>query len=215
VNSFSRIPTSLSELPHYGNPLPYGAPTNSCSEPEKQKQEYAQQNIALQAQLALATQTLAHLQKLSGESTFNKIAELWKALVVVETAFRCLPRAGHDSPLDGNPSDDQLMRWRQRRIDQSVRFVNSVTDANTLWRAEMLFFPVELVLLARAPLLVATDEQERTFGHFDPFETVLRQEQKEFFVQRTKRMIEFTRGIDKLLPTLRQYLQGKETSGDH
>jgi hypothetical protein len=180
---------------------------------EKQKQEYTQQNIALQGQVTLATQTVGHLQKLSGESTFNKIAELWKALVLVETAFRCLPRAEHDSPLEGSPSDVQLMGWRQRRIDQSIRFVNSVTDATALWRAEMLFFPVELVLLARAPLLVATDEQEKTFGRFDPFETVLRRDQQEFFEERTKRMVEFTSGIDKLLPTLRQYLQGKAALG--
>ena len=35
MNSLSRIPTSLAELPHYGKPLPYWASTNFCSEPQK------------------------------------------------------------------------------------------------------------------------------------------------------------------------------------
>ena len=33
MNSLSRIPPSLAELPHHGNPLSYWASTNSCSEP--------------------------------------------------------------------------------------------------------------------------------------------------------------------------------------
>src|ERR1700684_3141197 len=72
----------------------------------QQKQEYAQQNMALQSQFDLAIQrvqvglqTLGHLQKLSTESAFNKTGELWKALVRLETAFRVLPRAENGPPL--------------------------------------------------------------------------------------------------------------------
>jgi hypothetical protein len=36
VNSLSRIPQSLAELPLDGNPLSYWVSTNSCSEPKNQ-----------------------------------------------------------------------------------------------------------------------------------------------------------------------------------
>jgi hypothetical protein len=177
---------------------------------EKQKHEYAQQVLAIQAQLDLTTQTLAHLQKLSNESTFTKIAELWKALVSVETAFRSLPRPENALPLHLNPDSNYLTRWQERMTNRSVRFANSVTDANALWRAEMLFFPVELARLARVPLLVATDEQEQTFEHLNPFDTLVSQQHQEFFEARERRMVEFTSGINALLPTLQEYLRVKK-----
>src|SRR5260370_5404358 len=66
----------------------------------KQKQEYAQLNIAFADQLGIATRRLqieldavCHLCKLTIESEFEKLNALSKSIAAVEITFGTLPRA--------------------------------------------------------------------------------------------------------------------------
>jgi hypothetical protein len=171
----------------------------------KQKQDYAQLNIAFTQQLDLATRrvqieldALGHLHKLRTQSEFQRISELWKSIALVERFFHGLAKPEDSS----KPSKSA---W-------SFEFCKKVMDAQFMWREEMLSIPKHLSQAAGALLIIAGDEQERVFQCPDPFISILDvKARSDFFVQRAKRLSEFVTGINKLEPMMREYLQGTKS----
>jgi hypothetical protein len=84
---------------------------------EKQKQEYAQLNIAFTHQLELASKQvqmeldrLGHLHKLRAESEFQKLGELWKSIARLRFAYSALPTEGYD--LQASDSYRTCLGWQ-------------------------------------------------------------------------------------------------------
>src|SRR5258708_31964829 len=136
---------------------------------EKQKQEYAQLNIAFTNQLGIATRrlqieldTVGHLRKLTVESEFEKLNALWKSLAAVEITFGTLPRV--DMELR-NFTEEQKQQYC---FDLSMRFSKSVNEARTVWRQEALSIPPHIEKETAELLLVASDELMSTLDHTYP-----------------------------------------------
>jgi len=182
---------------------------------DKQRQEYAQLNIAFTQQLDLVTRrvqveldAIGHLHKLRTESEFQKISELWKSIASVENAFHGLPRPG--AVFDSGSEEQQ----RQARFDSSLRFSARLNEASLLWRQETLSIPPNISQAAGVLLLVAQDELAQVFVHPDPFTSTgltTDQAREAFWEHRSKKLSEFDVGIKKLLSMMREYLQGVKT----
>jgi hypothetical protein len=178
---------------------------------EKQKQEYAQLNIAFNNQLGIATRRLqieldavGHLRKLTIESEFQKLNALWKSLAAVEITFGTLPRA--DMELR-NFTEDQKQQYC---FDLAMRFSNSVNEARTVWRQEALSIPPHIEKETAILLLVASDEQMTTLDHtypLGPASFANSEAQKKFFGLRSDRNSEFRKKLNELEDTIRKYLK--------
>jgi hypothetical protein len=178
---------------------------------EKQKQEYAQLNIAFNNQLGIATRRLqieldavGHLRKLTIESEFQKLNALWKSLAAVEITFGTLPRA--DMELR-NFTEDQKQQYC---FDLAMRFSNSVNEARTVWRQEALSIPPHIEKETAILLLVASDEQMTTLDHtypLGPASFANSEAQKKFFDLRSGRNSEFMKKLNELEDTIRKYLK--------
>jgi len=178
---------------------------------EKQKQEYAQLNIAFNNQLGIATRRLqieldavGHLRKLTIESEFQKLNALWKSLAAVEITFGTLPRA--DMELR-NFTEDQKQQYC---FDLAMRFSNSVNEARTVWRQEALSIPPHIEKETAILLLVASDEQMTTLDHtypLGPASFANSEAQRKFFDLRSGRNSEFMKKLNELEDTIRKYLK--------
>jgi hypothetical protein len=168
----------------------------------KQKQDYAQLNIAFTHQLDLATRrvqisldALGHLHKLRTESEFQRLSEFWKSIVIVERYFHGLAK----------PEDSS----KPSKSEWSREFCKKVMDAHFMWREEMLSIPKHLSQAAGTLLLIAADEQDLVYQCLDPFISIVdTKARSDFFARRAQRLLEFTTGINKLEPMMREYLQG-------
>jgi hypothetical protein len=188
----------------------------------KQKQEYAQLNIAFTNQLGIATRRLqieldavGHLRKLTIESEFQKLNTLWKSLAAVEITFGTLPRA--DMEL-ANFTEEQKQQYC---FDLAMRFSKAVNDARTVWRQEALSIPPHIEKETAILLLVASNEQMPTLDHTYPLGSASfanSEAQKKFFECRSSRNAEFGKKLNELEDTIRKYLksisatEGKTTS---
>jgi len=182
---------------------------------DKQRQDYAQLNIAFTQQLDLATRrvqveldAIGHLHKLRTESEFQKISELWKSIAMVENAFHALPIPGF---VFNTGSEDQQ---QQTRFDSSMKFSMRLNEASLLWRLETLSIPPNIRQESGALLLIAHDELAQVFLHPDPFTSIgltTKQARDAFWEHRSKKLSEFDAGIKKLEPMIREYLQGIKT----
>ena len=178
---------------------------------EKQKQEYAQLNIAFTNQLGIATRrlqieldTVGHLRKLTVESEFEKLNALWKSLAAVEITFGTLPRV--DMELR-NFTEEQKQQYC---FDLSMRFSKSVNEARTVWRQEALSIPPHIEKETAELLLVANDELMSTLDHTYPLNSTSfanSEAQKKFFEARSSRGSEFRTKLNKLEDTIRKYLK--------
>jgi hypothetical protein len=101
---------------------------------EKQKQEYAQLNIAFTNQLDIATRRLqialdaqGLLLKLRIESEFERVKELWRRIVVLRDAFWSMPKSGFAFV---NP-DKEIQH--QFHVKASSDFVTRFHEAYDFW----------------------------------------------------------------------------------
>jgi hypothetical protein len=177
----------------------------------KQKQEYAQLNIAFTNQVEIATRRLqieldavGHLRKLTIESEFEKLNALWKSLAAVEITFGTLPRA--DMTL-GNFTDEQKQKYC---FDLSMNFSTCANEARTVWRQEALSIPPHIEKETAAILLVANKEQMSTLDHTYPLDSASfsnSEAQKRFFDSRAARYEEFLTKMNELKDMIRKHLK--------
>jgi hypothetical protein len=177
----------------------------------KQKQEYAQLNVAFSNQVEIATRRLqieldavGHLRKLTIESEFEKLNALWKSLAAVEISLATLPRA--DMTL-GNFTDDQKQNYC---FDLAMKFSKAANDARTVWRQEALSIPPHIEKEAAVLLLVANEEQMSTLDHTNPLDSASfadSEAQKKFFEDRAARNSVFLTKMNELKDTIRKHLK--------
>lgn len=180
---------------------------------EKQKQEYAQLNIAFTHQLDLASKQVqieldkvGHLHKLRIDSEFQKLGALWKSMARLRFAFSGLPRE-HDDQASNKEAR------HQSNINASNRFFERWKEAFELWNEEALAIPKDIFGVATELLSIANDEVTLVLEHKDPFDrssTELSDDKRlsDFLEKRKQRNEDFLSKSMKLLAMMRTYLDG-------
>jgi hypothetical protein len=137
---------------------------------EKQKQEYAQLNIAFTNQLDIArsrlqieldAQTLH--QKLRIESEFEKIKELWRRIVVLKDAFWSIPKSGFAFV---SPDKEKQHEFN---VQSSTAFVTRFNEAYGFWSKETLSRPKHIADHTHELLKIAQEEVMQAIQYPDPF----------------------------------------------
>jgi hypothetical protein len=180
----------------------------------KQKQEYAQLNIAFNHQLELATRRLqieldaqGLMQKLRIEAEFEKTKELWRRIVVLRDAFRSIPKSGLALV---NPDKE---KQHQYHLQSSAQFVEKFHDAYDFWSKEALSVPESISELCSELLKVAQEEVMQAIQYPDPFDGQAlalfgSDGQAKWFDNRASNIRVFTVLSKQLERTMRAYVQG-------
>lgn len=181
---------------------------------EKQKQEYAQLNIAFTHQLDLASKQvqieldrLGHLNRLRTESEFRKLSELWKSIARLRFAFSGLPKDAYDL----QASDKQA--HHESHLKASNRFFERWHEAFELWNEEALAIPKDISDTAAKLLDLAYNELTLVLEHKDPFDGTSAElsdgkRLSDFLERRGKRNADFLSKAESLLTMMRKYLDG-------
>jgi hypothetical protein len=184
---------------------------------EKQKQDYAQLNIAFSNQLELATRrvqieldTLGHLHKLRTESEFEKIRELWRSVASLQAAYFSLPKGGF-----GLVFADEALN-KKHRTQASFDFSKCLSETFEVWSRELLSIPEDIAKTAEVLITVARREELLAIQFPDPYDNAAMvgfsgTTRAEFFDQRNGRLEQFKTKADELLAMMRKYQQGEES----
>jgi hypothetical protein len=137
---------------------------------EKQKQEYAQLNIAFNSQLDIATRRLqieldaqGLFQKLRIESELERIKELWRRIVILRDAFWSILKSGFAFV---NPDKEKQHEFH---LKASNDFVTRFQEAYEFWSKETLSIPKDIADHTHELLKVAQEEAMQAVQYPDPF----------------------------------------------
>ncbi len=185
---------------------------------ERQKQEYAQLNIAFTHQLELASkqvqmelERLGHLHKLRTESEFQKLSNLWRCMARLRFAFTGLPRERYDL----KASDKEA--HHQSHLKFSNAFFDRWNEAFQVWNEEALSIPKNISEAATDLLMIAHHELTSVLEYKDPFDedslAILGEKAlTDLLDKRSKRVAEFSSKSQKLLATMREHLEGNTSA---
>jgi hypothetical protein len=181
---------------------------------EKQKQDYAQLNIAFNHQLELATRrvqieldTLGHLHKLRTETELEKIRELWRRVASLRAAYFNLPKGGYVLAF----ADEALNK--KMRTQASLDFSKCLSEVFEIWSRELLSIPEKIAQTAEELITIARREELVAIQFPDPYDragmaSFSGTTTAEFFDQRDARLTQFKTKANELLSMMRIYQQG-------
>lgn len=181
----------------------------------KQRQEYAELNIALEHNLTLVENRvqveldrLGTLHKVRTESEFQRINEVWREVAQLETCMGFLP-----SPRI--PYDSGEQRHRINPI-KTQEFRAQLNVAFAVLRKEALSIPDDIYKQAIAVIKIAADEGHRTGDIDDPFVVdALPLETREVWLEERERNYKsFSREAEKLKALMHSYIRGIEKAGE-
>jgi hypothetical protein len=181
---------------------------------EKQKQEYAQLNIAFTNQLDIATRRLqvaldtqGLFQRLRIESEFDRVKKLWRRVVILKDAFWLIPKSGFAFV---NPDKEKQHEFH---LKASSDFATRFQEAYNFWSKETLSIPKNIADLTQELLKVAQEEVIQAIQYPDPFYgnslVMFNDEARvKFFDDRNKNATAFDALTKQLERMMREYIEG-------
>jgi hypothetical protein len=180
----------------------------------RQRQEYAQLNIALTQQLDLTTRrvqaeldTLSHLRKLKIELELEKVRELWKKIAIVRTAYHNVPKAG------GGLAFADAEQQHKHQVNASLDFSKSLSELFNVWSQEMLSIPEHIADATLKLIDIARLEEYYALLYPDPFAPGAMaafdgNTSAAFFNQRADRLGQFVTGAKEIESMMRKHIRG-------
>jgi hypothetical protein len=178
----------------------------------KQRQDYAQLNIAFSNQLDIATRRLqialdaiGHLHRLTTQDEFDKIQELWKRIVVLRTAFYQLPSDGRMfMPIDAEVR-------KELNLKNSEEFLLRCNEAQQFLNEQALSIPKHIADAGNRLLRLARFEGQYARFYPDPPDSgrpKFDNNYAEFFRRRNENFQNFEKGTEELEGMMREYRLG-------